>query len=75
MIDFYRDVRSSSIQLCTRNGNTDPCVSYEGTRVVVERVGFKQVKGGGFRPWFYNHTAANIALITEKAARFRVKNL
>mmetsp|Transcript_32446 Transcript_32446/g.71234 ORF Transcript_32446/g.71234 Transcript_32446/m.71234 type:complete len:629 (-) Transcript_32446:162-2048(-) len=70
MIDFYREIAPKLKYTVVYNGDTDPCVSYEGTQVAIERVGFKQVKGGGFRPWFYNHTAANIAIITEKAAPF-----
>ena len=57
-------------QLQVYNGDTDPCVSYEGTRTAITRVGFAELDGGGYRPWFYNHTAASLRVIEEKAALF-----
>lgn len=52
------------------SGDTDPCVSYEGTRTAIERVGFAEIDGGGYRPWFYNHTATSIDVLAEKSALF-----
>jgi cathepsin A (carboxypeptidase C) len=52
------------------NGDTDPCVSYEGTRTAIERVGFPEVDGGSYRPWFYNHTATTLRVLEEKSAMF-----
>jgi len=36
----------------------------------VKRVGFPEIDGGGYRPWFYNHTAAPLSVVTEKASMF-----
>ena len=69
-IDVYREIAPKLKYTVVYNGNTDPCVSYEGTRTAIERVDFKDVKGGGMRPWFYNHTAACIEVIAEKAPLF-----
>jgi serine carboxypeptidase-like clade I len=70
MIDFYKDIIPRLKTTFIYNGNTDPCVSYEGTRTAVKRVGFAEVDGGSYRPWFYNQTAASIALLAEKAPLF-----
>ena len=70
MIDIIREIAPKLEIVQYYNGDTDPCVSWEGTRTAIERVGFKEIKGGSYRPWFYNHTAADINLIAEKAAMF-----
>jgi len=68
MIDFYREVAPQLDFTVVYNGDTDPCVPYEGTRTAIERVGFAELDGHGYRPWFYNHTAASLKFVTEKAA-------
>jgi serine carboxypeptidase-like clade 1 len=70
MIDFYRDIAPQLDTTVIYNGDTDPCVSYEGTRTAISRVGFAELDGGGYRPWFFNHSAASIGVIQEKAALF-----
>ena len=70
MIDFYRKIVPMIDIVWVYNGDTDPCVSYEGTRTAIKRVGFAEVDGGGYRPWFYNHTAAPWNVIQEKATMF-----
>jgi hypothetical protein len=52
------------------NGDTDPCVSYEGTVTAVKRIGFEEVDGGGYRPWFYNQAKASLEILAEKAPLF-----
>jgi serine carboxypeptidase-like clade 1 len=52
------------------NGDTDPCVSFEGTRLAVKQIGITEMDGGGYRPWFYNQTAASMEVIMEKSALF-----
>ena len=71
MIDFYRMI-IPSLQSGTiiYNGDTDPCVSYEGTRTAVKRIGIDELDGGSYRPWFYNHTATSIEIIKEKSITF-----
>jgi len=66
MIDFYRKIVPQLKVVWVYNGDTDPCVSYEGTRTAIARVGFPEVDGGGYRPWFYNHTATTIEVLLEK---------
>jgi cathepsin A (carboxypeptidase C) len=66
MIDFHRYNAPKLEIAVVFNGDTDPCVSYEGTRVAMTRVGFGELDGGGYRPWFYNHTAATYKVLAEK---------
>lgn len=70
MIDFYRKLAPKLKSIWIYNGDTDPCVSYEGTRTAVKRIGFPEIDGGGYRPWFYNHTATTISVLQEKAVMF-----
>jgi len=70
MIDFYREIAPRLEITVVYNGDTDPCVSYEGTRTAISRVGFAEMDGGGYRPWFYNHTAATLEVIASKAATY-----
>merc|ERR1712038_706299 len=52
------------------NGDTDPCVSYEGTRLAVKQIQIDEMDGGSYRPWFYNQTAAEMKVLMEKSALF-----
>jgi cathepsin A (carboxypeptidase C) len=70
MIKFYNYLAPKLKAIWVYNGDTDPCVTYEGTRTAIKRVGFPEVDGGSYRPWFYNHTAASMEVIMEKAAMF-----
>jgi len=67
MIDFYKDIVPRLQTTFVYNGDTDPCVSYEGTRTAVKRFGITELDGGSYRPWFYNQTAAPIEFLAEKA--------
>jgi len=70
MIDFYRLIAPKLQTTIVFNGDTDPCVSYEGTRTAIERVGFTQIDGGSYRPWFFNHSAASLKTLQEKPLLF-----
>jgi serine carboxypeptidase-like clade 1 len=71
MIDFYRKIAPVlPAGVWIYNGDTDPCVSYEGTRTAVKRIGYPELDGGGYRPWFYNHTAVPLKILQEKAIMF-----
>ena len=71
MIDFYRTIIPSLPGgTIIYNGDTDPCVSYEGTRTAVKRIGIDELDGGSYRPWFYNHTATTIEILQEKAITY-----
>ena len=70
MIAFYQKIAPLLDIVWVYNGDTDPCVSYEGTRTAIKRVGFAEIDGGGYRPWFYNHTATPLSVIMEKAIMF-----
>jgi hypothetical protein len=59
MIEFYREIAPKLRRTFVFNGDSDPCVSYEGTRTAIERVGFKVTPGGVYRPWFFNAAAAS----------------
>lgn len=70
MIEFYRNIAPRLQTTLVYNGDTDPCVSYEGTRTAILRVGFAEVDGGSYRPWFYNQTATTLQVLAEKAPLF-----
>lgn len=70
MLEFYRTIIPKLEKTWIFNGDSDPCVSYEGTRTAVRRIGFPELDGGSFRPWFYNQTGANPAVLKEKVTTF-----
>merc|ERR1711957_901358 len=70
MINFYRRIAPKLRTTIVFNGDTDPCVTYEGTRVAIEKVGFDVLPGGQYRPWFYNKSAALVATLMEKPTLF-----
>ena len=46
LIPFYQHVaKNTSLRVLVYNGDTDPCVSYEGTRAAIKMVGFKVCHG------------------------------
>lgn len=67
MIDFYRNIAPRLSRTIVYNGDTDPCVSYEGTRTAIKRVNFRQLPDRAYRPWFFNATAVSTKLLEEKA--------
>ncbi|CAD7954169.1 unnamed protein product [Amoebophrya sp. A25] len=70
MLAFYRDIAPQLKVTLVYNGDADPCVSYEGTRLAMTRVGFKELDGGSYRPWFYKKTKADAGLMKDKAVLF-----
>ena len=70
MVDFYRNIAPRLRTTIVFNGDTDPCVSYEGTRDAIASVGFAVTPGGAYRPWFFNATATTVAFLQEKPLLF-----
>lgn len=70
MIEIYREIAPKLKRTLVFNGDTDPCVSYEGTRAAIRKVGFRELSGGGYRPWFFNASAATEQLLREKPVLF-----
>jgi len=70
MVDIYKEVVPKLERTWIYNGDTDPCVSYEGTRLAVKQIGMNELDGGGYRPWFYNQTAASMEVLMGKSALF-----
>mmetsp|Transcript_16028 Transcript_16028/g.39039 ORF Transcript_16028/g.39039 Transcript_16028/m.39039 type:complete len:215 (+) Transcript_16028:293-937(+) len=70
MIDFYRYLAPRLKTTIVFNGDTDPCVSYEGTREAVRVVGYAQLPGGAQRPYFFNATEVPLHLLDEKPLLF-----
>jgi len=69
MVDFYRELAPKlSGQILVYNGDTDPCVSYEGTRTAVAKVGFATTEP--YRPWFFNYSAATASTLHKKDLLF-----
>ena len=63
MVDFYRYLAPRLRTTLVFNGDTDPCVSYEGTRQAVIAVGFEQLPGGAQRPYFFNASSVPLSLL------------
>jgi serine carboxypeptidase-like clade 1 len=70
MIDIYREIVPKLERTWIYNGDTDPCVSYEGTRLAVKQIQLDELDGGSYRPWFYNQTAAPLEILATKSALF-----
>lgn len=70
MIDFYRKIAPALTTTIVFNGDTDPCVSYEGTRTAIKEVGFSEVPGGQYRPWFFRQDAATLSTLKQKPLLF-----
>ena len=70
MLAFYRDIVPRLKIAFVYNGDTDPCVSYEGTRTAVKRIGFPELDGGSQRPWFYNMTGSPLDVLATKSPLF-----
>jgi len=70
MIEFYRYIAPKLKTTIVFNGDVDPCVSYEGTRTAIEKVGFGVLPGGSYRPWFYDKAAAATKTLLEKPNLF-----
>lgn len=69
MVDFYRSLAPLLPgRIVVYNGDTDPCVSYEGTRTAIEKVGFAVTQP--YRPWFFNFTAAAPSVLQKKDLLF-----
>jgi len=68
MVDFYRNIAPRLSRTVVFNGDTDPCVSYEGTREAIKQVGFPEVNA--YRPWFFNSTATTVEFLQEKPLLF-----
>lgn len=69
MVDFYRTLAPLLPgRIAVYNGDTDPCVSYEGTRIAIQKVGFATVQPT--RPWFFNFTAATAKTLSRKDVLF-----
>ena len=64
MVDFYREIAPKLRKTVVFNGDTDPCVSYEGTRDAIYSVGFAEVDGG--TTCGFNATAATYQVLWEK---------
>merc|ERR1712039_726712 len=70
MINFYQRIAPKLQTTIVFNGDTDPCVSYEGTRTAIQGGGFPIIPGGNYRPWFYQKPAASLATLKEKPNLF-----
>mmetsp|Transcript_33325 Transcript_33325/g.49023 ORF Transcript_33325/g.49023 Transcript_33325/m.49023 type:complete len:580 (-) Transcript_33325:378-2117(-) len=70
MIDFYKEIIPQLEHTWIYNGDSDPCVSYEGTRLAVKQIQIEELDGGSYRPWFYNQTACSLELLAEKSVLF-----
>ena len=70
MVDIYQQIVPLLDRVWVYNGDTDPCVSYEGTREAVKQILKPELDGGSYRPWFYRQEAASLEVLAEKAILF-----
>ncbi len=70
MVDVYQQIVPLLDRVWVYNGDTDPCVSYEGTREAVKQILKNELDGGSYRPWFYRQEAASLKVLAEKAILF-----
>eukprot|EP00531_Pseudo-nitzschia_arenysensis_P014276 CAMPEP_0116120680 /NCGR_PEP_ID=MMETSP0329-20121206/3302_1 /TAXON_ID=697910 /ORGANISM="Pseudo-nitzschia arenysensis, Strain B593" /LENGTH=648 /DNA_ID=CAMNT_0003614461 /DNA_START=54 /DNA_END=2000 /DNA_ORIENTATION=+ len=70
MVDVYQQIVPILDRVWVYNGDTDPCVSYEGTREAVKQILKPELDGGSYRPWFYRQEAASLEVLAEKAILF-----
>ena len=70
MIDMYRYLAPKLKNTIVFNGDTDPCVSWEGTRGAIEAVGFALIDGGDQRPYFVKLESTSDAVLKEKPLLF-----
>ncbi|CAL6419785.1 unnamed protein product [Bathycoccus prasinos] len=70
MKDFYKKLVKKLDRILVLNGDTDPCVSYEGTRKAIENVGIPLVRGGSQRPYFFDAAATDISVLAQKPLLF-----
>jgi carboxypeptidase C (cathepsin A) len=70
MVDVYRQIVPLLDNVWVYNGDTDPCVSYEGTREAVKQILKPELDGGSYRPWFYRQEAASLEVLAEKSILF-----
>ena len=70
MKDFYKKLAKKLDRILVVNGDTDPCVSYEGTRKAIANVGIPLVRGGSQRPYFFDAAATDISVLAQKPLLF-----
>jgi hypothetical protein len=70
MVDVYQQIVPILDNVWVYNGDTDPCVSYEGTREAVKQIRKPELDGGSYRPWFYRQEAASLEVLAEKSILF-----
>jgi len=70
MVDVYQQIVPLLDRAWVYNGDTDPCVSYEGTREAVKQILKNELDGGSYRPWFYRQEATSLKVLAEKAILF-----
>ena len=70
MVDFYRFLAPKLNKTIVFNGDTDPCVSYEGTREAIKAVGFDLLDGGDQRPYFVRLEKTDVQVLEEKPLLF-----
>jgi hypothetical protein len=71
MVDFYRDISPRLDKTIVFNGDSDPCVTYEGTRrAILGKVGFNVVPGGSYRPWFFHQEGVSTQVLEDRPILF-----
>ena len=70
MIAFYRYLAPRLRTTIVFNGDTDPCVSYEGTRAAIDAVGFLKTRGGRQRPYFVRTSNVTASFLEAKPLLF-----
>eukprot|EP00873_Tetraselmis_striata_P000148 jgi/Tetstr1/420412/TSEL_011527.t1 len=67
MLDVYRRLAGKVPRMLVFNGDTDPCLQFQGTEDAVASLGYPTTPGGDWRPWFIKPEAAPVELLAAKA--------
>jgi serine carboxypeptidase-like clade I len=76
MIDLYQNIIPHlKYGTWIYNGNADPAIPYEGTRTAVKRIGYAEMDGGSYRPWFYHPHATSMQFLHDKWIQYGTESL
>jgi hypothetical protein len=67
MIQVYQRLAGVLPRILVFNGDTDPCMQFQGTEDTVAAFGLCTTQGGDWRPWFFKPSAAPAGLILNKS--------
>jgi len=67
VLPIYRELTLAGYSVMLYSGDQDPSVQWQGSEASMRSVGHPEAAGRGWRPWFYEETAASLDLLAVKA--------